>query len=111
VVVLSVLVIFIVQNARAVRLSFLGAHLQLSLAVALLLAAIAGAAILLQAYHLLTSHTNTSRSRRPGWMHRRTVQPRSAAWLDDPWPRRPASPERKNRGKPGSARARTRWFS
>jgi len=41
--VLTVVLIFIIQNAHAVSISFLGAHLQLSLAVALLLAAIAGA--------------------------------------------------------------------
>ena len=41
--VLAVLMIFIIQNADAVNISFLGAHLRLSLAVALLLAAIAGA--------------------------------------------------------------------
>ena len=40
---LVVLMIFIIQNARAVDISFLGAHLHLSLAVALLFAAIAGA--------------------------------------------------------------------
>ena len=40
---LIVVMIFIIQNAHAVNLSFLGAHLRLSLAVALLLAAIAGA--------------------------------------------------------------------
>ena len=33
------------------------------------LTAIAGAAILLLAYHLLSSRANTSRSRRPSWMH------------------------------------------
>ena len=43
VVVLTVVLIFIIQNAHAVNISFLGAHLRLSLAVALLLAAIAGA--------------------------------------------------------------------
>lgn len=43
VVVLTVVLIFIIQNTRAVNISFLGAHLHLSLAVALLLAAIAGA--------------------------------------------------------------------
>jgi putative membrane protein len=41
--VLAVVLIFIIQNAHAVNISFLGAHLHLSLAVALLLAAIAGA--------------------------------------------------------------------
>ena len=43
---LAVVMIFIIQNAHAVNLSFLGAHLRLSLAVALLLAAIAGALIM-----------------------------------------------------------------
>jgi lipopolysaccharide assembly protein A len=41
--ILIVVLIFIIQNAHAVNISFLGAHLHLSLAVALLLAAIAGA--------------------------------------------------------------------
>ena len=40
---LAVVLIFIIQNTHAVNISFLGAHLHLSLAVALLLAAIAGA--------------------------------------------------------------------
>ena len=40
---LIVVMIFIIQNAHAVNISFLGAHLQLSLAVALLLAAVGGA--------------------------------------------------------------------
>ena len=43
---LLVVMIFIIQNAHAVNISFLGAHLRLSLAVALLLAAIAGALIM-----------------------------------------------------------------
>jgi lipopolysaccharide assembly protein A len=43
---LTVVVIFIIQNAHAVNISFLGAHLRLSLAVALLLAAIAGALLM-----------------------------------------------------------------
>jgi uncharacterized integral membrane protein len=42
-VVLVVVLIFIIQNAHAVNITFLGAHLQLSLAVALLLAAVGGA--------------------------------------------------------------------
>jgi uncharacterized integral membrane protein len=45
-VVLIVVVIFIIQNAHAVNISFLGAHLHVSLAVALLLAAIAGALVM-----------------------------------------------------------------
>ena len=45
-VILTLVLIFIIQNAHAVNISFLGAHLRLSLAVALLLAAIAGALIM-----------------------------------------------------------------
>lgn len=44
--ILTVLVIFIVQNAHTVHLSFLGTHLALPAAVALLLAAIAGALLM-----------------------------------------------------------------
>lgn len=40
---LAVVMIFVIQNAHAVDISFLGAHLRLSLAVALLLAVIVGA--------------------------------------------------------------------
>jgi lipopolysaccharide assembly protein A len=43
---LAVVLIFIIQNATAVSISFLGAHLHLPLAVALLFAAIAGALIM-----------------------------------------------------------------
>jgi len=43
---LIVVMIFIIQNTHAVNISFLGAHLQLSLAVALILAAIAGALLM-----------------------------------------------------------------
>jgi lipopolysaccharide assembly protein A len=43
---LIVVMIFIIQNAHAANISFLGAHLRLSLAVALLCAAIAGALIM-----------------------------------------------------------------
>ena len=43
---LIVVLIFIIQNANAVSISFLGAHLHLPLAVALLFAAIAGALIM-----------------------------------------------------------------
>jgi lipopolysaccharide assembly protein A len=43
---LILVVIFISQNAHAVNVSFLGAHLRLSLAVALFLAAIAGALVM-----------------------------------------------------------------
>ena len=40
---LAVVLIFIIQNAHAVNIGFLGAYLHLSLALALLLAVIAGA--------------------------------------------------------------------
>jgi putative membrane protein len=43
---LIAVMIFIIQNAHAVNISFLGAHLRLSLAVALFLAAIAGALVM-----------------------------------------------------------------
>jgi lipopolysaccharide assembly protein A len=46
IVALVLVLIFIIQNAHAVSISFLGAHLQLSLAVALLLAAVAGALVM-----------------------------------------------------------------
>ena len=44
--VLIVVLIFVIQNAHAVNISFLGAHLRRSLAVALLPAVIAGALIM-----------------------------------------------------------------
>jgi lipopolysaccharide assembly protein A len=43
---LVVVVVFIIQNTRAVQVSFLGVDVRLSLAVALLLAAIAGALLM-----------------------------------------------------------------
>ena len=45
-IVLVVVLIFIIENAHAVTITFFGAHLRISLAVALLLAAIAGALIM-----------------------------------------------------------------
>jgi lipopolysaccharide assembly protein A len=42
---LILLVIFIIQNAHAVHVTFFGAHASVSLAVALLVAAIAGALV------------------------------------------------------------------
>jgi uncharacterized integral membrane protein len=42
---LVLLVVFLVQNARSVEISFLGANAHLSLAVALLIAALGGAVI------------------------------------------------------------------
>ncbi len=43
---LILLVIFIAQNTRATRVSFMGAHASMSLALALLIAAIAGALLM-----------------------------------------------------------------
>ncbi|HSZ40031.1 MAG TPA: lipopolysaccharide assembly protein LapA domain-containing protein [Trebonia sp.] len=40
------MLIFIIQNGHAVSINFLGAHLQLPLAVALLFAAVAGALLM-----------------------------------------------------------------
>jgi putative membrane protein len=45
-VLLVLLVVFLVQNAHSVTVRFLGAHLHVSLAVALLVAALAGALII-----------------------------------------------------------------
>jgi putative membrane protein len=44
--VLIVALVFIIENAHAVTITFFGAHLRISLAVALLLAAIGGALIM-----------------------------------------------------------------
>jgi uncharacterized integral membrane protein len=44
--VLAIVLIFILQNTSTVSINFLGAHLHVSLAVAMLLAAIAGAVIM-----------------------------------------------------------------
>jgi lipopolysaccharide assembly protein A len=43
---LALVLIFIIQNTRGVGISFLGAHLHLSLAVALFFAAVAGALLM-----------------------------------------------------------------
>ena len=43
---LAVVLVFVVQNPHAVSISFLGAHLRLSLGVALLFAAVAGALLM-----------------------------------------------------------------
>ena len=44
-VVLVLLVVFLIQNSRTVDISFFGAHLRVSLAVAMLVAAVAGALV------------------------------------------------------------------
>ena len=45
-VILVLVLIFVIQNAHTVSISYLGAHVHLSLAVALLLAVVAGALIM-----------------------------------------------------------------
>ena len=69
--VLIVVLIFIIQNTHAVNISFLGAHLHVSLAVALLLAAIAGA--------LLMAAAGTARITQLRLALRRTRHQRPAA--------------------------------
>ena len=64
---LILLVIFIAQNAHAVPITFFGAHASVSLAAALLVAAVAGALVAVAA--------NTARTTR----FRRTMRPASAA--------------------------------
>ena len=63
---LVVLLIFILQNEHTVRISFLGVHLRLSLAIALLLAAIAGALLMAAAgtARITQLHRIMRRSRR-----------------------------------------------
>jgi putative membrane protein len=58
--VLVVAVIFIIQNAHAANISFLGVHLILPLAAALFLAAIAGALLMAAAGPALLSGSPTS---------------------------------------------------
>jgi lipopolysaccharide assembly protein A len=63
---LAVILIFIIQNTRAVNISFLGAHVHLSLAVALFLAAIAGALLMAAAGTArITQLRRTMRRNRP----------------------------------------------
>lgn len=45
-IILVLLVVFLIENSRTVRISFFGAHLRMSLAVAMLLAAVAGALVM-----------------------------------------------------------------
>jgi uncharacterized integral membrane protein len=64
---LILLVIFIIQNTHAVHISFLGAHASLSLAVALLIAAIAGALVMAAAgtARITQLRRTTRRAQRP----------------------------------------------
>jgi lipopolysaccharide assembly protein A len=68
---LVVVMIFIIQNTHAVEISFFGAHLHLSLAVALFLAAIAGA--------LLMAAAGTARITQLRWTMRRAKKKSAAS--------------------------------
>ncbi|SRR6266480_790929 len=72
--ILIVVMIFIIQNTHPLNISFLGAYLHLSLAVALLLAAIAGA--LLMAAAGTARITQLRRIMRRDWRkHKQAEQP------------------------------------
>ena len=73
--ILIVVVIFIIQNTHAVNISFLGAHLHLSLAVALLLAAIAGALLMAAAGTARITQLRRIMRRDPR-KHKQAEQPR-----------------------------------
>ena len=64
--VLILLVIFLIQNTAAVQVRFLGAHVRMSLAVALLIAAIGGALLMAAAgtARILQLRRNLRRARR-----------------------------------------------
>jgi putative membrane protein len=64
---LIVVMIFIIQNAHAVNISFLGAHVRLSLAVALVLAALAGALIMAAAGTARITQLRQLRRRDRNW--------------------------------------------
>ena len=81
--VLIVVMIFIIQNAHAVNISFLGAHLRLSLAVALFLAAIAGA---------LADGRRRNRPDHPAAPDHATRPAQPAGRLKQPGRSRPATP-------------------
>jgi len=94
--VLAVVLIFIIQNADAVSISFLGAHLHLSLAVALLLAAVAGALIMAAAGTARITQLRQTMRR-----DRRKADARQAARLNTAG----AAPDSTQPGAPGQARA------
>ena len=73
-VVLVLLLIFILQNSAAVKITYFGAHGRLSLGVALLLSAISGALLV-----ILASVTRVSRVRAAARLHRRADARRAAA--------------------------------
>jgi lipopolysaccharide assembly protein A len=70
---LVVVLVFIIQNTRAVQVSFLGVDVRLSLAVALLLAAIAGA--LLMAAASTARITQLRRVMRRDWRRQQAEAP------------------------------------
>ena len=95
--VLILLVIFIVQNAGAVHITFFGAHASVSLAAALLVAAIAGALVMAAA-----GTARITQLRRSIRRTRRRASPGSQTHVpaSDPHPDRDAGPVRPETGSP-----------
>jgi putative membrane protein len=77
-VLLALLIIFIAENSRSVTISFLGAHGHISLALALLIAAVVGAAVTLLAgtARILQLRLEVRRHKRASRRHRHGSQPR-----------------------------------
>jgi uncharacterized integral membrane protein len=79
IVLLVLLIIFIAENSRSVTISFLGANGHISLGLALLIAAVVGAAVTLLAgtARILQLRLEVRRNRRgPGSGRRHRLQPR-----------------------------------
>ena len=77
-VLLALLIIFIAENSRSVTISFLGASGHISLALALLIAAVVGAAVTLHAgtARILQLRLEVRRHNRASRRHRHGAQPR-----------------------------------
>lgn len=77
-VLLALLIIFIAENSRSVTISFLGANGHISLALALLVAAVVGAAVTLLAgtARILQLRLEVRRHNRASRRHRDGAQPR-----------------------------------
>jgi lipopolysaccharide assembly protein A len=77
-VLLALLIIFIAENSRSVTISFLGASGHISLALALLVAAVVGAAVTLLAgtARILQLRLEVRRHKRASRRHRQGAQPR-----------------------------------
>jgi uncharacterized integral membrane protein len=77
-VLLVLLIIFIAENSRSVTISFLGASGHISLALALLIAAVVGAAVTLLAgtARILQLRLEVRRNNRASRRHRHGAQPR-----------------------------------